>query len=150
MITTAISRLTYLCDTIPHLLKAIPEDQFSHKPAPHKWSPKEEIGHLVDSATNNHQRFIRAQFQDTPFIVYAQDEWNNRSRYHDMPSAHIISFWEIYNRHLIEIVKRIPQDALQRKCLTNEPQSVTVEWLIIDYVAHQEHHLGKVVSYQST
>ena len=80
MIENIVDRLQYLCDAIPSLIKQIPEQEFSHKSAPGKWSKKEILGHLIDSATNNHQRFVRAQFEDTPFIIYDQDNWNAASR----------------------------------------------------------------------
>ena len=68
MITESIKRLQYLCEEIPVLLSIIPEQDFTHKSAPEKWSKKEILGHLIDSATNNHQRFIRAQFENVPSI----------------------------------------------------------------------------------
>ncbi len=105
------------------------------------------LGHLIDSATNNHQRFIRGQFEDTPFIIYDQNNWVACSRYQDMESAHVIAFWEAYHRHLLEVIKRIPEESLSRKCKTNEPEPVTLQWLIEDYVVHQEHHLRQIVEY---
>ncbi len=42
---------------------------------PNKWSKKEIIGHLINSATNNHQRFVRCQFETIPKIVYDQNKW---------------------------------------------------------------------------
>lgn len=146
-VNTAISRLQFLCDTIPSLIAQIPGDEFSHIPAPGKWSKKEILGHLIDSATNNQQRFVRGQFEDTPFIVYDQNNWVTCSRYQDMESAHVISSWEAYHRHLLEVIKRIPEDSLSRKCRTNEPEPVTLQWLIEDYVVHQEHHLRQIVNY---
>ena len=145
MLSNTIERLTYLCNTIPALLKAIPGEEFSHRPAPDKWSKKEIIGHLIDSATNNHQRFVRVQFEDTPFIVYDQNKWNESSHYHDMDSSHIIDFWENYNRHLLELIKRIPANKLSRECRTEALH--TLQWLIEDYVAHIEHHLHQILSY---
>jgi hypothetical protein len=146
-LNAATERMEYLLNTIPALLAAMPEDTFALKPALNKWSKKEILGHLIDSATNNHQRFVRGQFEEVPFIVYDQDGWNDNSRYNEMPAAHVIGFWELYNRHLLELIKRIPEHALLRKCLTNEPEPVTLEWLITDYVAHMEHHLKQVVQY---
>jgi hypothetical protein len=70
LITQSLHRLHYLCRIIPPLLLVIDEQTFSHKPAPGKWSKKEIPGHLVDSANNNHQRFLRAQFEDVPAIFY--------------------------------------------------------------------------------
>ena len=63
MIDNAIKRLEYLCDVIPQLLATIDAQSFSLKSNPDKWSKKEIIGHLIDSATNNHQRFVRGQFE---------------------------------------------------------------------------------------
>jgi hypothetical protein len=64
--------ILYLCDSVPQQIKAIDEVEFSRKVSPDKWSKKEILGHLIDSATNNHQRFVRAQFE-TPQIYYEQD-----------------------------------------------------------------------------
>lgn len=147
MIQPSIDRVTFLCDTIPALIHAIPDAELSHKPSPSKWSKKEILGHLIDSATNNHQRFVRTQFEDTPFIVYDQNNWNACSHYSEMPSAHVVAFWELYNRHIIEVIERIPVGLLERQCRTNEPEPVTLEWLIKDYVAHLEHHLRQIVDY---
>lgn len=75
MITQSIERLDYLLAIVPARLHAIGADEMSRVPAPGKWSKKEIIGHLIDSAANNHQRFIRTQYQLLPDISYAQNEW---------------------------------------------------------------------------
>lgn len=139
-----LQRLQYLLDTIPGMLHAIPEEEFSHKPTPEKWSKKEIIGHLIDSATNNHQRFIRVQFEDIPFIRYDQNQWNATSHYNEMASRHVIHFWEHYNRHLIEVIKHIPNVNMLRECNTGGSSNVTLQWLIGDYVVHMEHHLKQI------
>jgi hypothetical protein len=144
---TAIDRLHYLLDIIPPLLRQIPVETFGHKPAAEKWSKKEILGHLIDSATNNHQRFVRGQFENEPFITYDQNNWNTHSRYADMDGEHVISFWVAYNKHLLEVIKRIPAAAFERKCITNEAAPVTLAWLIDDYVKHMEHHLKQLVAY---
>ncbi len=145
MPTEAIQRLEFLCNILPPLLNKLEEKDFSFKPNPEKWSKKEILGHLIDSATNNHQRFIRAQFQEVPTIVYDQNNWNKYSHYSNMDSKHVISFWEIYNRHLLKIVKAIPSENLERECQTES--RVTLEWLIDDYVKHLEHHLRQILDY---
>jgi hypothetical protein len=138
------TRLQHLINTVPAKLFAIPEEEFSRKPAPNKWSKREIVGHLIDSATNNHHRFIRAQFEDVPTIVYQQDNWNAASRYNDMDTRHLISFWQMYNQHLIEVVRRIPEADMQRQCNNGGEDDVTLAWLIEDYVRHMEHHLGQI------
>ncbi|MGQ0827780.1 MAG: hypothetical protein ACT4ON_05245 [Bacteroidota bacterium] len=84
MTTEPLNRLQHLCDTIPGLLSKIPENDFTNKPRPGKWSKKEILGHLIDSATNNHQRFVRAQFENIPQISYDQNNWNACSRYNQI------------------------------------------------------------------
>jgi hypothetical protein len=144
---TPISRLHYLCDTIPALLSTIPEEEFIYKPAPHKWSKKEILGHLIDSASNNHQRFVRVQFENIPSISYDPDLWNNHGYYNQLDSKSLISFWENYNRHLAILAEHIPTGLLKRECNTGGAVPVTLEWLIQDYVVHLEHHLKEIISY---
>ena len=141
----AIERLEFLCNTIPLLLNKIEEKEFAFKPSPEKWSKKEILGHIIDSATNNHQRFIRVQFQEIPTLVYDQNNWNKYNHYNDLEVNHIIDFWEIYNRHLLKIIKEIPLENLNRECQTES--RVNLLWLIEDYVKHMEHHLRQIVSY---
>jgi hypothetical protein len=147
MIDIAIKRLTCLCDIIPPLLTAIGEPAFSLKPAPNKWSKKEIIGHLIDSATNNHQRFVRAQFEAMPLIAYDQDKWNAFSFYQQIDGAQLINFWTAYNRQLVALVQHIPAENLQRACKTSDTRTHTLEFLFNDYVEHLEHHLRQVVTY---
>lgn len=147
MVDEAIKRLKYLCNVIPPLLKPIEDDIFSAKPLPNKWSKKEILGHLIDSATNNHQRFIRGQFEDSPIITYAQDQWNIYNHYQMMDKTAIIAFWTAYNKQLIEIIRLIPEENLQKTCTTNDGSTITIEYLINDYIAHLEHHLKQIVKY---
>ena len=144
-VNKSIDRLQFLCDTIPNLLSAINEQTFSAKPKPEKWSKKEIIGHLIDSAANNHQRFVRGQFENTPTITYNQNNWNKCSFHQQIDSKQIISFWTAYNKQLLELIKRIPNDKLENKVQTEN--LVSIEFLIDDYVTHLEHHLRQVVNY---
>jgi len=111
----SINRLEFLTSHIPRLLSEIEEANLSLKTSPEKWSKKEIIGHLIDSATNNHQRFIRGQFELNPEISYNQDKWNEFNFYNDIPGKQIISFWKFYNQQLMEIVKRIPKEKPKEK-----------------------------------
>lgn len=147
MIAASIQRLNYLCNLIPGLIASIPDLDFDHKAAPDKWSKKEILGHLIDSATNNHQRFVRIQFEDNPKIVYDQNNWNTCSYYQNMSRHDIVELWKVYNLHLARIAGNIPENLLQRTGLTNEPNPVTLQWLFDDYVEHMEHHLKQIVTY---
>jgi hypothetical protein len=146
MVTQSIQRLEELCHIIPPLLQNISPEEFRQKPSPNKWSKQEELGHLIDSATNNHQRFIRVQFEDMPTIIYIQDQWVRLNHYNELPMADVMELWRRYNLHLAEVAKRIPVESLSRLCHTGgEP--VTLEFLIDDYVVHQEHHLRHIAEY---
>ena len=147
MLQKTINRLQYLCEIIPPLLIEIPEKDFSFKPSETKWSKKQILGHLIDSATNNHQRFVRVQFEDVPSITYNQDNWNNHSYHNQVDSKYLIKFWELYNLHLAELIKLIPGKNFVRECNVGKEQNVTLQWLVEDYVRHLEHHLRQLVNY---
>jgi hypothetical protein len=118
----------------------------SEKSSSNKWSKKEIIGHLIDSATNNHQRFVRGQFENNPEIRYDQNKWNQYNFYQQIDSKQIILFWTFYNKQLIEIIERIPTENLKRQ-VNVDGALLTLEFLIFDYVEHLEHHLKQVIDY---
>jgi hypothetical protein len=146
MIEKALNRLEYIINLTPKMLTEISEENMSTKPSPTKWSKKEIIGHLIDSATNNHQRFVRGQFENIPEISYDQNNWNEYSFYNQIESKQIISFWTIYNKQIIEIIKRIPKGNLEKQIKIGN-NILTLEFLIIDYVEHLEHHLKQIIEY---
>lgn len=147
-IQSAANRLSYLLDTLPPRMLQIPGDEFSTSLSPGKWSKKQILGHLIDSAANNHQRFVRVQFENDPHIVYDADLWNEHNYHAMMSQQHLIELWTVLNRHLYQLVQHIPEEKLSRTCITNEPRPVTLEWLINDYVVHMEHHLKQIVNYE--
>ncbi len=146
MIEQTIKRLEYLTEMIPNLLYEIGEENLSFKISEEKWSKKEIIGHLIDSATNNHQRFVRGQFENKPEISYDQNKWNEFNFYQSIKGQQIISFWTIYNKQLLEIIKKIPNENLSREVKIAE-NILTLKFLITDYVAHLEHHLKQIIEY---
>ena len=146
MATNSIERLRFLCDHIPDLLNQIDDKVFSKKEQNNKWSKKEILGHLIDSATNNHQRFVRAQFEVNPEIVYDQENWNRFSFYQQMDSKNLILFWSTYNRHLISLIENMPVENLSLNC-SIRGNLHSLQYLIDDYVVHLEHHLRQITSY---
>jgi DinB superfamily len=146
-VTESLKRLNFLVEIIPPLLDQISEQDFDFKPQPLKWSKKEILGHLVDSAANNQQRFIRIQYENEPLIFYDQDKWNTLNGHADIPKKRLIEFWKIYNRHMIHIAERIPEESLHRKGTSKDGVPRTLAWYIQDYVVHMEHHLRQMVEY---
>lgn len=147
MTKKAVKKLTQLLEIIPPLLLVISKEDFSLKSNPSKWSKKEILGHLIDSAANNHQRFIRVQYEAVPTIIYDQNKWNELNHYQQLAGKQIIQYWTVYNQHLLEIMKRIPEENLLKKCNVGTQENVTLQFLMDDYVVHLEHHLKQIINY---
>ncbi len=139
-----LSRLEQLLQTVPAQLTSFPESTLSSPLAPGKWSRKQIIGHLIDSATNNHHRFVRGQFEDRPRIAYDQDAWNQFSYHQHMDGHALIDFWLAYNLHLLHMVREIPAELLEKECTMSDGSAWTIARLFEDYVRHMEHHLQQI------
>ena len=138
-------------------LRDIPEDQSRLKRRENKWSPKEILGHLIDSASNNHQRFVRAQFgSELVFQGYEQAEWVEKQRYNEEPWEQLIQLWKHYNLHLVHLISVIPEQTLRQSRAehnldriafetVDKAQTTTLEYFVRDYVAHLRHHLGQIL-----
>jgi hypothetical protein len=137
-------------------LLAISDARAAARPAGGKWSPKEIIGHLIDSASNNHGRFVRAQLQDELiFDGYGQEDWVRLQRYHEREWADLVRLWQTFNHHIAHIMKTAEADALTRPrphhnldALAWEPiragQPATLDYFMRDYVGHLKHHLRQI------
>ncbi len=124
-------------------LKSMGESTFANKPSPAKWSKKEVIGHLIDSAQSNIRRFVIAQYEDTPSIVYNQDKWVAICNYQQWNSNDLIDLWYLLNRQISEILKNTSSATAQRQC--GSPELHTIKWLADDYIKHLKHHLYQVL-----
>jgi DinB superfamily len=137
-------------------LAAIPDEVAARKPGPGKWSPKEIIGHLIDSAANNHQRFIRAQLQDDlVFDGYAQDDWVSAQRYQEAPWQDLLTLWRAYNLHIARLIEAMPDEVRLRERRRHNLHELawkpvpagtptTLDYFMRDYVQHLHHHLRQI------
>jgi len=142
---------TLLRDTIqrelPQLRAAGPTRLDLHPNGPTSWSPKQELGHLIDSAANNHQRFVRAALEsEYTGPGYAQDGWVALHNYRNLPWETLVTFWFEYNQLLAELIDNIPLNKLDTPCTIAAAQPVTLAFLIEDYVKHMQHHLDKILA----
>jgi hypothetical protein len=154
--TDFIDAFTRAIDTAAPWLATLPEATVEWRPKPGAWSAKEIIGHLIDSAANNHQRFVRANSQDDLiFPGYAQDDWVRLQDYQAAPWTEIVALWQAYNRHLVRVMTAVPPDVRYRKHSRHNMQQLgwqlyaadepaMLDDLMRDYVAHLEHHLSQV------
>ena len=113
------------------------------KPAPNKWSKIEILGHLADSAQNNLRRFIVAQYEEHPTIIYSQDDWVRINNYQDAGYEDLLQLWALLNRQIVEVLKNIDNKTSERICKTEVPHSIA--WLATDYIRHLKHHLHQVL-----
>ena len=125
-----------------HSLRAMSESKAQQRPAADTWSPKEELGHLIDSAVNNHVRFVAASLQNEfQGPGYAQDGWVGAHGYQQIPLATLIDLWESHNTLLVAVVQRIPEEKLAVLCKIGDGEAVTLGFLVEDYIVHMQHHL---------
>lgn len=137
-------------------LANVPDRDARRRPALGKWSAKEIVGHLIDSASHNHGRFVEAQWRaELVFPGYQQDVWVERQRYQEADWPGLVRLWSAFNHHLIRVVAGIPAEVLSALRpvhnldeLAWQPVSrtepVTLGWFVADYVGHMEHHLAQV------
>lgn len=137
-------------------LLQISEEQSCVGKSPGKWSPKEILGHLIDSAANNHQRFVRSQFSsELVFAGYEQAEWVKAQAYNEEPWHQLIQLWKYYNLHLVHLISVIPEPTLTKpRALHNLDRiafqtvdvnrQTTLEYFVRDYVDHLRHHLEQI------
>ena len=126
-------------------LRAMTVSDAGRAPGPGKWSPQQIIGHLIDSASNNHQRFVRAQ--ETPRLVfpaYAQEHWVRCQGYDDAAWEQLTSLWHAYNHHVAHVIERIPEEMRNVECVIGSYPPATLGFLAHDYVVHLQHHLTQI------
>ncbi len=139
----------------PQLLQ-ITESQSERPRAEDQWSSKQIIGHLIDSAANNHARFVLGQLKDDlVFPGYEQDRWVASQHYQEASWSQLVELWRAYNLHLAHVMSYVPKEKLETPCTQHSLQTiafqtvdssapVTLEYLMKDYVVHLKHHLGQI------
>jgi len=132
-------------DTAAVHLRTLSEMDVTRERGTGKWTRKEILGHLIDSAANNHQRFVRAQSID-PFVWpgYTQDFWVSVHRYRQRPWAELVDLWVALNRHVAEVIEFVPPERLQTRCIIGDNEPASLEWLMRDYLRHMKHHLAQI------
>jgi DinB superfamily len=128
-------------------LREIDEATAARPRAPGKWSRKQILGHLVDSAANNHQGFVRLQLSpriDLP--GYDGDDWVRLQRYQDRPWREIIELWRAYNVQLASLIRDVNAAALQNVWRKPDGQELNLEFIMRDYVVHLRHHLEQIAT----
>ena len=149
----SINRQSYLKDiqAARKQLERISETQASSPLEPGHWAPKQILGHLIDSAANNHQRFVGAQeveFLDFP--SYNQTHWVEAAGYKNIEWPALVALWANYNLLLANIIAHIPEQKLSVICTAywNKPprDRLRLDELIDGYFEHLNHHVDQLLA----
>jgi hypothetical protein len=142
--TVANALLQSLDAAVPRL-RELTEDEAGKPRATGKWSSKQVIGHLIDSAANNHQRFVRAQEgPELVFSGYSQDHWVASQHYQDRRWEELLELWRAYNSHLAHVIAAIDEVQREVRCTIGTDAPVTLGFLTYDYLVHLRHHLKQL------
>jgi hypothetical protein len=141
-VSTELIRIT---DVAEPLLRQTSEEDSGISILSGGWSRKQVLGHLIDSASNNHQRFVRACIEGSlEFPGYDQDGCVKAEAVHLASWTMLIQLWTAYNRYLAHVIAHIPAGALESRCRIGAYDPVTLGFLIEDYVRHLKHHLEQI------
>ena len=135
-----------ILQSAPSRLATISDEIASYKPAADRWSKKEILGHLIDSAVNNHQRFVGAQFDPAlETSSYDQERWVSSQSYQTESWPDLVNLWLLLNRHLLHVINNVPPQALSHTLSIGGRPAATLSFVIEDYVRHMEHHLSQII-----
>jgi len=141
----SLNALQIIIQETPGRLHCLGVEKAAIKPAANKWSPKEELGHLLDSAVNNHQRIVRAQMEDKLSLPgYQQENWVKLHGYQQRQWSELINFWTALNQHLLAAAHSVPQNAWLNTCTVGDSGSMTLQFVFEDYIRHMLHHLEHI------
>jgi hypothetical protein len=126
-------------------LLAISEEAAARRTGPENWSKKEILGHLIDSASNNHQRFVRLQLDEILVMpAYQQNHWVRTENYNGRDWRDLVELWLVFNRHLAHVIRHTDPAAAGH--IWKAPGSeYSLEFLIEDYLRHLRHHLAQIL-----
>lgn len=126
-------------------LLAIGDEMAARRTGHENWSKKEILGHLIDSASNNHQRFVRLQSEELLVMPsYEQNLWVRAQNYGGREWSDLVELWLVFNRHLAHVIRHIDPAAAGHIWKAQDSE-YSLEFLIEDYVHHLRHHLAQIL-----
>lgn len=123
------------------------DDAVRRHPTTKGWSVKEIIGHLIDSASNNHQRWVRLQISDRlrfPDYAHDNERWVRVQRYEEQSWESLLGLWRLFNLHLSAMVRDVHKECLQNAWVVDEGTSFTLDELMVDYLRHLNAHIEQI------
>ncbi|QNH62634.1 DinB family protein [Hymenobacter sediminicola] len=146
--TEPLQRLHQMLALLNERLPVYEESDLCRPLTPGGWSRRQILGHLIDSAVNNHRRFVLCQLEPTPYRVvpYDQNGWVECGAYHTAPVTELLQLWTLHNQQLARLIVQLTPDKLAHCCEFDNGYAVTLGWLIEDYTVHLEHHVRQMIS----
>ncbi len=142
----AAIRLEKILKETPKKMQGFSETKATEHQLMGQWSKKEELGHLIDSAANNHQRFVRMQIDNyLQLPQYKQNEWVDVQKYNERKWVDVIELWLTYNKQILHVIKNANSLKLRNEASFPDHGTLTLQFLMDDYVDHMEHHLKRIL-----
>jgi hypothetical protein len=145
----ALQQLNNYIDQVPSQYLQLPKDELLLAQAPGKWSKKQVLGHLIDSAINNLKRFSDCQLLPEPYIVaaYRQDQLVTLNNYQALPLDHLLQLWVSVNRQIVFLLQNTDPEKLDTSIQPQYDNRAlkNLSWLVCDYVSHMTHHFKTVL-----
>ncbi|WP_052416790.1 DinB family protein [Paenibacillus sp. FSL R5-0912] len=146
MLTPMIAELQLLLAAVPAAYNRLTPEEAAAPRRGGKWSCLQLLGHLCDSAINNLTRFIKVQYEPQPLQLayYDQNEWMNAQHYASAPHEEVLTLWISLNQSVLRVISRLSAEQLNLLFLRNDGTTVTLQWLVEEYVNHMKHHLRQM------
>ena len=152
-VNASMDQLENYIESFPQKLEKLSSEELLSSRAEGKWSKKEIFGHLIDSAVNNLKRFTDAQYGDLPYAVvpYQQVALVTINDYQNLPLDHLLTLWQSLNRQIVFVVRNTKEQKLDYPvdAQYESGELKTLGWIIVDYVAHMEHHFRQIFPQES-
>jgi hypothetical protein len=127
------------------ILRQVSEEESGRPVLSGGWSRKQVLGHLIDSASNNHQRFVRAALADAlEFPAYDTPGCVRIQAVENAAWPMLVEFWASYNRYLAHVIRHLPAAKLEVECRIGSNAPISLGYLAKDYVVHLVHHLDQI------
>ena len=140
------NELRQLVERVLPELGEISDDKAALESEPGKWTRKEVLGHLIDSACNNQQKFVRTMDEDgLEFPGYKQDFWIASQKYNSANWSGLLALWHAYNLHIAHIIEHVDPKLLSNSVTIDDHGTFTLEFIMKDYLDHMKHHLLQIL-----
>jgi hypothetical protein len=138
-------KIIQVVNSAEEILRRVSAEDSRAPTLPGGWSRRQLLGHLIDSASNNHQRFVRASLHDSlEFPGYDQNGWSRVQAAEEADWSLLVALWANYNRYLAHVIAHLPAAKLEVPIRIGQDEPVTLRFVAEDYLRHMVHHLGQI------